>query len=91
MRSVRAQVFIGNIAGNLRRIRLRQGLTQQSLAEEADLDLSFVQRVERAAENLSIGSLVKLADALRISPAQLLRPARRPAVKRGRPPKSRGE
>ena len=87
MRGERTRMYLGNVAGNVRRLRLQQRLTQQALAEAADLDLSFVQRVERAAENPSVDSLVRIADALGVSPGVLFHKAAKPTLKRGRPPK----
>jgi transcriptional regulator with XRE-family HTH domain len=65
--------------------RVRRGLTQAELAEQADVELRFVQRVEQAKVNFGVVALVKLAQALEIAPAELLRPAELPRAKRGRP------
>lgn len=79
--------LLESIAANVRRLRSTRGLTQEALAERAGQDLSYLQRVERGATNLSIGVLLALAHALDTHPARLLRHASLPAVKRGRPPK----
>ena len=57
-------LYLRSVAANLRRLRLRRGLTQEALAERAGLDLSYEQRVERGATNLSMSVLVALARAL---------------------------
>lgn len=75
------------IAANVRRARQRRGWTQEVLAERAAQDLSYLQRVERGATNLSVGVLLALATALGVPPAALVRKARPVPVKRGRPPK----
>ena len=80
--------FLRSIAANVRRTRLRRGLTQEALAIRAEQDLSYVQRVERAATNLSVGVLFALARALDVAPGLLLRAATLRAPKRGRPTKS---
>jgi transcriptional regulator with XRE-family HTH domain len=67
--------------------RKKLGLTQERLATLADLDLRFVQRVERARTNLSVAVLVGLADALETDLEALLRPAVLPPAVVGRPPK----
>jgi len=87
----RVAELLGYIGANVFRLRRKQGLTQEQLAEAAGLDLSFAQKVERAETNFSIAVLSKLADALGVAPAALLKPAERPAVKRGRPPKKPAE
>lgn len=79
--------FLRSIAANVRRARLRRGLTQEALAERAGQDLSYLQRVERGATNLTVGVLLALAKALGVPPAALVRKARPVPVKRGRPPK----
>lgn len=80
--------LLGSIAGNVRRLRTQRGLTQEALAERAGQDLSYLQRVERGATNLSVGVLLAIATALDVPPVRLLRPATLPAVKRGRPRKN---
>lgn len=50
----------------MREHRLRQGLSQEGLAERADLHRTYVTDVERGARNLSILSIAKLARALEI-------------------------
>ena len=82
-------VYLRSIGANVRRLRLQRGLTQEALAELADLDLSYEQRVERGSTNLSLAVLVALARALGVAPSLLLRKARLPAVRRGRPTKRR--
>lgn len=50
----------------VREHRLRQGLSQEGLAERADLHRTYVTDVERGARNLSILSIAKLARALKV-------------------------
>lgn len=79
--------FLESIAANVRRIRARRGYTQEALAERSGQDLSYVQRVERGATNLSVGVLFALAVALQVPPGLLVRKARLAAIRRGRPRK----
>jgi transcriptional regulator with XRE-family HTH domain len=44
--------------------RKKAGLTQEKLAEKADLSTIFISRVERGKESPSVDSLVKIARAL---------------------------
>ena len=60
-------------------------MTQERLAELADIDVRYVQRIERGVVNLRFKSFVKLATALDVSPAALLRPASLKPAKVGRP------
>ena len=61
-----------NIAGNVRRLRRVQGLTQMALAERSGLCQSWISRLERRAENPSIETLQRLATGLRIEVRDLL-------------------
>jgi transcriptional regulator with XRE-family HTH domain len=83
--------FLQSIAANVRRLRVRRGLTQEELAELARQDLSYLQRVERGSSNLSMSVLLALANALEVPPGLLLRRAPLPPIKRGRPPKRRAK
>lgn len=74
-----------HLGGNVQRLRLRHGWTQERLAELANLDLSYTQRVERGQVNATLGTLVTFADALGVLPAALLRPGKPPVISRGRP------
>lgn len=89
MPSARARRFFTFIAANVRRGRDRSGLTQEQLAEKAELEVRFVQRVERGTTNPSTAVLVALADALGVTPGSLFREAALPPAKAGRPPSKR--
>jgi transcriptional regulator with XRE-family HTH domain len=63
-------------------------MTQESQAEVADLDLRFIQRIERGSTNLSVSVLIALAGALGISPTALFRQAILSPARPGRPRKA---
>ena len=79
-----------SIAANVLRLRRRRGLTQEQLAEAAELDPRYIQQIERARTNLSLSVFVALAEALGVAPAVLLRKAALPPAKIGRPAKRPG-
>ena len=83
--------FLESIAANVRRLRIRRGYTQGVLAERSGQDLSYVQRIERGATNLSVAVLFALARALEVPPGMLVRKARLAPVRRGRPSKRPAE
>lgn len=58
------------VAWNLRRLRVAKGLSQEALAVDASVDRTYVSRLERELENLSVAVLERLADALGVSVAQ---------------------
>jgi len=80
-----ADDIVAHIAANVRRLRLRAFLTQETLAEKAGVDLSYLQRVEWARMNLTVRKLALIAKALQVSPSRLLRPARFSRPPKGRP------
>lgn len=86
MPSSTAKTALTRIAGNVYRLRTRQSLTQEKLAELAGLDPRFLQRVERAKTNIGVVALAGLADALGVPLAALFREAELPPLTRGRPP-----
>ena len=49
------------VARNIRRIRVARGLSQEGLAVDAEIDRTYVSRVERNFENPTILVLERLA------------------------------
>jgi XRE family transcriptional regulator, regulator of sulfur utilization len=48
-------------------------LSQEKLAEKADLSYKYVGEVERGQENVSLDALFRIATALKVSLADLIR------------------
>jgi transcriptional regulator with XRE-family HTH domain len=61
------------VGANIRRLRKAKGLTQERLAQEADMAMRYVAGVERGEENPSLRFLVKIAEVLEVSPGDLFR------------------
>ena len=57
---------------NVRKRRLELGLSQEKLAEAANLHFTYVSSVERGERNISLENIAKLANALGCSPADLV-------------------
>jgi transcriptional regulator with XRE-family HTH domain len=56
----------------VRELRLKRKLSQEKLAELADLHSNYVGVVERGRQNPSLLIIVKLARALEVRPSKLL-------------------
>lgn len=56
----------------LRAVRLRQDISQETLAELAGLHRTYISSVERGRRNISIVTIEKLAKALGVRIASLM-------------------
>jgi transcriptional regulator with XRE-family HTH domain len=65
----------------VRRVRQREGLSQEEAAFQADLDRTYFSGVERGVRNPSVKTLLRLCRALGTTPAGLLRIAESKAVR----------
>ncbi|HKQ11042.1 MAG TPA: helix-turn-helix transcriptional regulator [Rhizomicrobium sp.] len=59
---------------NLRAARLRKGLSQEALANEAGVAMNYVSGIERGAQNPTVMVLHRLAMVLGIQEAKLFGP-----------------
>jgi transcriptional regulator with XRE-family HTH domain len=59
-------------AANLRRLRLERALSQELLAEMANLHRTYVGSVERGERNISIDNMESFANALNVSLREML-------------------
>lgn len=64
--------LLERVGKNIREKRKDKGLTQEELAEKADINPKFLGKVERAETNVSLLTLAKICDALGISICELV-------------------
>ncbi len=80
------------IGWNLRQLRVERGLSQERLALEAQIDRSYVGRVERGRENVTVSTLEAMAIVLGVPVGALFaepntKQAKPTGLKAGRKPK----
>lgn len=63
------------VADNIRRLRKDKGLSQQELAERADMHRTHLVKVENYHVSPSVDVLFRLADSLEVEAPELLRSA----------------
>ncbi|ELU1435755.1 TPA: helix-turn-helix transcriptional regulator [Providencia rettgeri] len=56
----------------IRNERIKQGISQESLALLTDIDRSYVGRIERGEVNITVEKLYQIANVLKCSPSELL-------------------
>lgn len=64
---------IKKIGKNIRRIRVKKGLTQLDLAAECEMEESNIGRIENGNTNPTVRTLLKIAKALGVSLSELVR------------------
>ncbi|WP_256807505.1 helix-turn-helix domain-containing protein [Bradyrhizobium sp. Bra64] len=70
------------VAGNLRRIRRERGFSQEDLATDADVNRTYISKLEKGSTWVGLEVLVKISKVLQVEPTDFLqRPARKPAKK----------
>ena len=51
----------------IRQLRKSQGLSQEELAEKAEMHRTYIGMIERAEKNITLSNIEKLAIALKVS------------------------
>lgn len=63
--------ILETFGARLRTVRNRAGISQEMLADRADLDRTYISLLERGKRNPSLVCLARLAAALEVSVAEL--------------------
>lgn len=69
----RTKLMLAFLARRIRSLRERQGMTQEEFATRCGISVSFASLLERGERSPSYETLLQMADALGIPPAELFR------------------
>lgn len=70
--SVKNKKLVKAVGERIRQLRLELAISQEELANEADIPLSQIGRIERGETNPTISTLYVIAEALKIDLKTLL-------------------
>ena len=60
------------VGNNIRSIREEQGMTQEELANNADIDRSYIGRIENGRVNASIKTMCKIANVMKVRISEII-------------------
>ena len=63
-------IILGN---TIKKLREKKGISQEALAEEAGIHRTYMGRVERGKQNISLLNIVKVVDALKVHPSEFFK------------------
>ena len=69
---MKKNTLLKSLGSSIRDARKKKGLTQEELAEKADVNPKFLGKVERAETNISLVMLSKVCDGLGVSLCEVL-------------------
>jgi transcriptional regulator with XRE-family HTH domain len=67
----RNEKYLKAFGDHLRKLRQKKGITMMQLAFEADIEYSQIAKIERGLSNATISTILLLATALNVKPAEL--------------------
>lgn len=62
------------VGRNVRAARVARGMTQEKLADVSGFSQQYISDLERGRRNPTVVSLYELAEALTVTPVELLKP-----------------
>ena len=68
-----SKMYLKKVGSNIRQLRKKKNISQESLALSAELDRSYVGSVERGERNIAILNLKKIADTLGVPVSHLFK------------------
>lgn len=67
-----SEKILATLAKNVRNLRVKNGMSQELLAEKCGLHRTYIGSIERGERNATLGTLEVLAETFNVSIAQLL-------------------
>jgi methylmalonyl-CoA mutase cobalamin-binding domain/chain len=64
--------YLDALGNRIQKIRKTQGVSQKALGESSSLDRAYISSLENGKQNVTIGALIKIADALTVPLRDLL-------------------
>jgi len=64
--------LLRSLGANIRALRIERGLSQETLADLADIDRSYMSGIERGLRNISVLNMARIAAALQVSLGDLV-------------------
>lgn len=65
--------ILKSFGNRIKTIRLEKGISQEQLGQLAELDRTYINGIERGLRNVSLINIERLATALNVEPAELLK------------------
>lgn len=66
------QSVLIQLGKRVRALRIQRGISQERLADLADIHRNYISQIEGGKRNLSFFNVVKIARALKVSPSKLV-------------------
>lgn len=64
-------IFLKSVGNKIRSVRIEQGLTLEEFADKTDLNLSYLAKIERGEKNVTLLTLERIINTLKIAPSSL--------------------
>jgi transcriptional regulator with XRE-family HTH domain len=64
---------LGEFGDRIRALRAKRGMSQERLAEEAELHRTYVGSIERGERNVALKNILRLTRALGTTPSDLMK------------------
>lgn len=68
-----AKEVLIRLGNTIKKLREKKGISQEALAEEAGIHRTYMGRVERGKQNISLLNIIKIAEGLGIHPSVLFK------------------